>query len=106
MKGRVFIIPTTFSMSAIKHHVATLSHCIATLEPHMATLEHHMITRSSYSHHKPSYDYTRVPDLENVTIHTIQDGVTFSRVWVKLVTEHTVFCRKFNLLSQFCIFGG
>ena len=28
------------------------------------------------------------------------------RVWVKLVTEHTVFCRKFNLLSQFCIFGG
>ena len=26
------------------------------------------------------------------------------RVWVKCVTEHTVFCCKFNLLSQFCIF--
>ena len=23
------------------------------------------------------------------------------RVWVNLVTEHTVFCRKFNLLSQY-----
>ena len=44
------------------------------------------------------------PDLENVTIHTIRDGVKL--VWVKLVTEHTVFCPKFNLLSQFCISLG
>ena len=28
------------------------------------------------------------------------------RVRVKLVTEHTVFCRKFNLLSQFLHFLG
>ena len=34
------------------------------------------------------------PDLENVTIHTIQDGVQFSWFGVKFVTEHTVFCRK------------
>ena len=43
-------------------------------------------------------------DLENVTVHTIRDGVKFSGFWVKLVAEHTVFCRKFNLLSQFGIF--
>ena len=41
--------------------------------------------------------------MENVTIHTILDGVKFSRVWVKLVTEHTVFCRKFYSLSEFII---
>ena len=46
------------------------------------------------------------PDLENVTIHTIRDGVKFNRVWVKLATEHTVFCPKLNLLSQFCISLG
>ena len=45
-------------------------------------------------------------DLENVTIHTIQDSVKFSGCWVKLVTEHTVFCRKLNLLSQFGNFWG
>ena len=45
-------------------------------------------------------------DFENVTIHTFQDGVKFSGFGVKLVTEHTVFCRKLNLLSQFGIFGG
>ena len=26
------------------------------------------------------------------------------RVWLKLVTEYIVFCRKFTLLSQFCTF--
>ena len=26
------------------------------------------------------------------------------RTWVKFVTEHTVFCRKFNLLPQICVF--
>ena len=36
--------------------------------------------------------------LENVTIHTIRDGVKFSGFWVKFVNKHTVFCHKFNLL--------
>ena len=46
------------------------------------------------------------PDLQNVTSHTILDGVKMFRLWVKFVTEHTVFCLKFNLLSQLCTFGG
>ena len=46
------------------------------------------------------------PDLENVTIHTIRDGVKFSGFGVKFVTKHRVFCRNFNLLSQFGILGG
>ena len=45
-------------------------------------------------------------DLENVTIHTIRDGVKFLEFWAKLRTERTVFCRKFNLLSQFGILWG
>ena len=30
--------------------------------------------------------YMLVTDLENVTIHTIRDGVKFFRAWVKFVT--------------------
>ena len=47
-----------------------------------------------------------VSDLENVTIHTIRDGVKFPGFWVKFVTELTVFCRIFNLLSKLSIFWG
>ena len=49
------------------------------------------------------YALCDTPDLQNVTIHTILDGVKFSGVWV---TEPKIFCCKFNLFSQFCICGG
>ena len=44
--------------------------------------------------------------MENITIHIILDGVNICRVWVKFETKHMVFCRKFNLLSQFWHFWG
>ena len=49
---------------------------------------------------------SRRSDLQNVTIHTIWDGVKFFRACVKFENEHTVYCRKFNLFSQFYIFWG
>ena len=41
-----------------------------------------------------------------VTIHTIRDGVKILGLKYFFLAEHTVFCCKFNLLSQFSIFWG
>ena len=52
------------------------------------------------------HNHPMTSDLENVTIHTIRNGVKFLWVGVKFVNKHTEFCCNFNLLSQFGIFGG
>ena len=63
-------------------------------------------TRGRYSENfNYNNNFYKQPDLQNFMNITSQVHLKFQGLG-NCFTEHTVFCYKFNLLSQFCILFG